>query len=431
MKHLETAREIRYSATHWYPTSSWAVRSHHNRPNDNSPDSLANKTIKCALTKRWTCLACGIHLEAFCPVSPTCHADLCDPSKTSMDLATQVSSKKVKKQNGPNIPKSFKIQNRMPAMTGVMARGKWYSWRSHKCWWRIWRIYNNGRVMPCFAFPAVLSKSFRYHGCSSTFLSVKLTQKIKPHFQLYKFHPEPPDMMSNKKMISFSQLAASHLGATSSKRGQIESWMAQWHQATNQAHFIWVLEDLWVKWCWEFWCWVVPALLRHFICNLSVRRCAVSWCHLYSSSSNIAMKQPNAKYPSGSGWNHAAWNIYNDNIWWNKMKLHGSCAHLLLELLGIENHLHFWAVLTPQSQTLTWTEILGRLKVEDHQVTERRNGSLHKGVCFEPFDFFKWSWHLYLYTSYTHFYTQKYPKIIRFRTVHSKVRESTSSSHPV
>lgn len=26
------------------------------------------------------------------------------------------------------------------------------------------------------------------------------------------------------------------------------------------------------------------------------------------------MKQPNAKYPSGSGWNHAAWNIYNDNI---------------------------------------------------------------------------------------------------------------------
>lgn len=110
-----------------------------------------------------------------------------------------------------NRTKQYKIQNRMPAMTGVMARGKWYSWRWHKCWWR---IYNNGRAMSCFAFPTVLSKSFRYHGCSSTFLSVKLTQKIKPHFQLYKFHPEPPDMMSNKKMISFSQLAASHLGAT-------------------------------------------------------------------------------------------------------------------------------------------------------------------------------------------------------------------------
>lgn len=204
--------------------------------------------------------------------------------------------------------KQSKIQNRMPAMTGVMARGKWYSWRWHKCWWR---IYNNGRVMSRFAFPTVLSKSFWYHGCSSTFLSVKLTQKIKPHFQLYKFHPEPPDMMSNKKMISFSQLAASHLGATSSKRGQIESWMAQWHQATNQAHFIWVLEDLWVKWCWELWCWVVPALLRDFICNLSVPRCAVSYlCHFHSSSSNIVMKQPNAKYLSGSGWNHAAWSIH-------------------------------------------------------------------------------------------------------------------------
>ena len=45
-------------------------------------------------------------------------------------------------------------------------------------------------------------------------------------------------------------------------------------------------------------------------------------------------------------------------------EIHGNCAHVLLELLGIENHLHFRAVLTPQSQTLTWTEILGRLKVE-------------------------------------------------------------------
>lgn len=205
-----------------------------------------------------------------------------------------------------NRTKQYKIQNRMPAMTGVMARGKWYSWRWHKCWWR---IYNNGRAMSCFAFPTVLSKSFRYHGCSSTFLSVKLTQKIKPHFQLYKFHPEPPDMMSNKKWFRSPNWLQVTL-VQHYRCGQIESWMAQWHQATNQAHFIWVLEDLWVKWCWELWCWVVPALLRDFICNLSVPRCAASWCHFYSSSSNIVMKQPNAKYPSGSGWNHAAWSIH-------------------------------------------------------------------------------------------------------------------------
>ena len=38
-----------------------------------------------------------------------------------------------------------------------------------------------------------------------------------------------------------------------------------------------------------------------------------------------------------------------------------------------------------------------------HQVTERRNGSLHKGVCFEPLDFFKWSWHfIYIIYAYIH-----------------------------
>lgn len=43
--------------------------------------------------------------------------------------------------------KRWKNKMDQTAMTGVMARGKWYSWRWHKCWWR---IYNNGRVMSCF-----------------------------------------------------------------------------------------------------------------------------------------------------------------------------------------------------------------------------------------------------------------------------------------
>ena len=135
-----------------------------------------------------------------------------------MDLATQVSSKKVKKQNGPNNPKqNVGHDRRNGKRTMILVRMPQMPVRN-----------NTRRVLLALQFCQSLFKivavavrffqSNRHKRARNCFCPTTCSKLSAIQIPIY---PEPPDMMSNKKMISFSQLAASHLGATSSK-GEVE-----------------------------------------------------------------------------------------------------------------------------------------------------------------------------------------------------------------